>query len=148
MKSLEYFMDLPYRIEIEPIPANKGGGFEASIPQLGKYAVCADGETVEEALSKLHEVKKERLGAYLEEGLPIPEPVASEEEYSGKFLLRIPKYLHRELALGAKQNGVSLNQFITSLLSGGVQAQASCIARRDLQREDKPGHRRARGLFA
>ena len=34
------------------------------------------------------------------------------DEYSGKISLRVPKSLHRELARGAKKEGISLNQFI------------------------------------
>jgi len=118
MKNLEYYMALPYRIEIHPIPEDQGGGYEACIPELGRYAVVGDGETIEEALANLETVKKDRLSAYLEEGLVIPEPDPEEAAYSGRFLVRIPKYLHRELALNARKNGVSLNQFITALLSG------------------------------
>ena len=35
----------------------------------------------------------------------------AQREYSGKLMLRIPKDLHRDLAIAAKQNGVSLNQY-------------------------------------
>ena len=35
----------------------------------------------------------------------------AQKEYSGKLMLRIPKDLHRDLAIAAKQNGVSLNQY-------------------------------------
>jgi antitoxin HicB len=125
MKNLEYFMSLPYRIEIEPIPENKGGGYVASIPLLGKYAVCGDGDTIEEALENLQAMKEERLNSYVREGLSIPEPDPDEDEYSGKFVLRIPKYLHRELALRARENNVSLNHFVSSLLSGAFQADRS-----------------------
>lgn len=34
-----------------------------------------------------------------------------EREYSGKLLVRIPKELHKSLAVEAKENGVSLNQY-------------------------------------
>lgn len=34
-----------------------------------------------------------------------------QKEYSGKLMIRIPKSLHKELALAAKENGVSLNQY-------------------------------------
>ncbi len=135
MKNLEYFMKLPYRIEIQPIPEKKGGGYEASIPQLGKSSVRADGETVEEALNGLQAVKQERLASYLEEGLLIPEPDPDEEDYSGKFVVRIPKSLHRELSQRAKQNNVSLNQFVIFLLSSGLGLETHRFAPRGLKQE-------------
>ena len=33
-------------------------------------------------------------------------------EYSGKISIRVPKTLHRDLAQSAKDEGISLNQFI------------------------------------
>jgi hypothetical protein len=42
------------------------------------------------------------------------------EEYTGKFLVRIPRSLHRALVKIAKREGVSLNQFVASLLSAGL----------------------------
>ena len=34
------------------------------------------------------------------------------QEYSGKISVRVPKSLHRSLAQSAKDEGISLNQFI------------------------------------
>lgn len=34
------------------------------------------------------------------------------QDYSGKISLRLPKTLHRDLVTNAKQEGISLNQFI------------------------------------
>jgi predicted HicB family RNase H-like nuclease len=121
MKDLEYFLSLPYRIEIRPIPETEGGGYGACIPRLGRYAVCADGETIREAMENLQAIKEERLTEYLSEGLNIPEPERDDEDYSGRFVLRIPKSLHKELALRAKENSVSLNQLAASLLARGLQ---------------------------
>jgi len=120
--SLEHYLGLPYRIEIMPLSEEDGGGFMASIPQLGRWALCADGHTIQEAVDRLREIKRERFSDYLEEGIPIPEPEPDIEEFSGKFVLRIPKYLHRELAVRAKENNVSLNQFVGSLLAGSLQS--------------------------
>jgi predicted HicB family RNase H-like nuclease len=39
------------------------------------------------------------------------------ERYSGKFALRLPKSLHRQLAEGAVRDGVSLNQYLVTLLA-------------------------------
>jgi len=42
---------------------------------------------------------------------------ATETEYSGEALLKMPKSLHRKLAEAAKSEGVDLNQYLVSLLS-------------------------------
>ena len=34
------------------------------------------------------------------------------QDYSGKISVRVPKTLHRELVAGAKDEGISLNQYI------------------------------------
>ncbi|MDR3603465.1 MAG: toxin-antitoxin system HicB family antitoxin [Syntrophaceae bacterium] len=120
-KDLNYFMSLPYIVELKRIPIEDGGGFSACIPQLGRHSLLADGETIEEAVQNLEVIKRERFAEYIQAGLIIPEPEREEEDYSGKFVLRIPKYLHRELALTAKQNDVSLNQLVVSMLAGGVE---------------------------
>ena len=52
----------------------------------------------------------------LENGFTIPMP-QDENNYSGKFLLRLPKSLHKELALNAEHEGVSLNQYVLYRLS-------------------------------
>jgi predicted HicB family RNase H-like nuclease len=53
--------------------------------------------------------------------IPLPRDM---EEHSGKFMLRIPRSLHRNLARAAKREGVSLNQYVTTLLAAGVQRDA------------------------
>jgi hypothetical protein len=46
----------------------------------------------------------------------IPEPVAP-ENFPGKFLVRMTRSLHRDLARRAESEGVSLNQFVVSKLA-------------------------------
>lgn len=53
----------------------------------------------------------------LEIGRGIPVPVQEVETFSGKFVLRLPKSLHKDLAKKAKEENVSLNQLATYLLS-------------------------------
>lgn len=126
-KDLSYYMSLPYAIEIRRIPEDEGGGYMAGLPEIGRYALCADGDTVEEAVCELERLKEERFREYLEQGVAIPEPEA-EDEYSGRFVLRVPKYLHRELVLQARRNGSSLNQYAVSLLSAGLTGGALQLA--------------------
>ena len=46
----------------------------------------------------------------------IPEPLAG-RKYSGKFMVRIPPAVHRNLAVEAAEAGVSLNRLASSKLS-------------------------------
>ena len=47
-------------------------------------------------------------------------PRSRPARHSGRLLLRMPAGLHEELARASDRNGVSLNQFITSVLAGAV----------------------------
>lgn len=119
-KDLAYYMNLKYEIVITPIPESNGGGYEASIPELGRFTFIGDGETIKEAVADLEETKNQNFRELIAAGDFIPEPKMDRDEYSGKLLVRIPKYLHRHLADQAKLNGVSLNQHMASLLSMGI----------------------------
>lgn len=50
-----------------------------------------------------------------DEAVPVP---LSEKHYSGKFQVRIPPEQHRNLAMIASEQGISLNRYISSKLSG------------------------------
>src|SRR5579872_7021582 len=47
---------------------------------------------------------------------PIPEPLSS-KKFSGKFIVRVPAELHRELAVEAQENNISLNRYISNKLA-------------------------------
>lgn len=53
-----------------------------------------------------------------DEGVPIPEALAA-RQYSGKFLVRVPPTVHRDLAIEAAESGVSLNRLASMKLSKG-----------------------------
>jgi predicted HicB family RNase H-like nuclease len=46
----------------------------------------------------------------------IPEPIAT-KHYSGKFMVRVPPDVHRQLAMQAAEAGVSLNRLASAKLS-------------------------------
>ena len=48
------------------------------------------------------------------------QPLPPEEDYSGKFVVRVPRSLHRDLVETAEQEGVSLNQYINVVLARAV----------------------------
>ena len=112
MKTIEYYMNLPYRLEL--VPDTDEGGFVASYPEL--RGCLTSGETAEAALKNAQDCKREWLAAASEDGTPIPEPM-TDEDYSGQFKLRIPKSLHKSLAEHSKAEGISMNQYCVYLLS-------------------------------
>ena len=46
----------------------------------------------------------------------VPEPISC-RQYSGKFMVRIPPDVHRNLAIRAAESGMSLNRVVSSKLS-------------------------------
>lgn len=112
MKTLEYYMNLPYRLEI--IPDADEGGFVASYPELRGCLTC--GDTIESVAANAEDCKRAWLVAAMEDNLEIPEP-SDVSEYSGQFKLRIPKSLHKSLVEHSKAEGISMNQYCLYLLT-------------------------------
>lgn len=134
-KDLNYYMALGYKIEIVPIPKDEGGGFMARLPQFGTLGIVGDGDTPEKALANLSENQKDRFQQYIDEGLDIHEPDMESDEYSGRFVVRIPKFLHRELAQSAQKNGSSLNQYVSILLAKNFPTDQMEAALADIQEQ-------------
>lgn len=112
MKTINDYMNLPYKMEI--VPDMDEGGFVVSYPDLPGCITC--GETIEEALINAKDAKKAWLEAAIESGVEINVP-DSLEDYSGQFKLRIPKSLHKQLSEHSKREGISMNQYCLYLLT-------------------------------
>ena len=112
MKTIDYYMNLPYKLEI--VPDLDEGGYIARYPELPGCITV--GNSLEETVRNVLDAKREWLTAALEDGNTINEPI-SLEEYSGQFKLRIPKSLHRSLAEHSKAEGISMNQYCLYLLA-------------------------------
>lgn len=108
-----------YSMRLFHVSPDYGGGWAASAPEL---AGCSGvGDTAIEALYDLQEAIEGWLDVNKDLGRPIPAPkMWVPEEYSGKLTARLPKSLHRELAETAEREGVSMNQMLVCLLSGGL----------------------------
>lgn len=78
--------------------------------------------------AELCEVVDEWIRIYEEDGEPLPEATAG-RDYSGKFLLRPGKELHRELAVRAMCVGESLNTYCVSLLRTGSRGTSQSSGR-------------------
>lgn len=94
--------------------SNEDKAFIARVAEFPSLA--AHGETQEEALAELRIVLREVLEDMAATRETIPEPF-SLKKYSGKLNLRMSESLHRQLAIEASWQGVSLNQMINNKLS-------------------------------
>ena len=76
-KDLNYYLNLPYKIELRKIADDEGGGWGAFMPEFKGYALFwGDGDTKEEALNDLDAVFKSTLESMLEHNDFIPEPAS------------------------------------------------------------------------
>lgn len=111
-KTIDYYLNIPYRMEV--IPDTEEGGFTAWFPELP--GCITSSETIEGVVANAVDAKKAWIEAALDANIDIYDPTDA-SEYSGQFKLRMPKSLHRDLSLHAKQEGISMNQYCLYLLT-------------------------------
>lgn len=84
----------------------------------------ADGHTQEEALREAADALRSWIKTAKAHGDPLPPPSRTAlGDYSGRWLIRAPRSLHRRLAEYAKREGVSLNSMTVTLLAAAVGAE-------------------------
>lgn len=86
-------------------------GLCAEFPSLSWLA-----NTPEAALKGIRKVVNEVVVDMLANGESVPEPIAT-KHFSGKFMVRVPPDVHRQLAMQAAEAGVSLNRLASAKLS-------------------------------
>ena len=110
--NLDYYLNLPYKLSI--IPDLEEGGYVAEYPELPGCITC--GGTISDVIALAEDAKKSWLMVAYENNDDIPIP-NSLNKYSGQFKLRVPRSLHRILALRAKEEGISMNQYCVAILA-------------------------------
>lgn len=110
-KRVDYYMSLKYSIKVSEM---EEGGYFVKVPDL-PGCMC-DAPTLEELPAKLEIAKRAWIEGTLERGGQVPLP-KKEDIYSGRFVVRMSKTLHRILTERAKQEGVSLNFYVSTLLT-------------------------------
>lgn len=92
-------------------------GYIAVVPDLA--GCSAYGDTEEAAIGEAKVAVELWIKTAKKEKRAIPAPTVI-PSYSGKFVARIPKSLHEKLAEKARDEGVSLNQYVEYLLAKGA----------------------------
>jgi antitoxin HicB len=109
-------LDYPFRVR--PL-AEDEGGYLIEFPDLP--GCMSDGETIEAAIANGADALRSWIETAMAFGDPVPPPSRrSDEAYSGRWNMRVPKSLHRRLAERAKAEGVSLNTLALTLLAEGL----------------------------
>lgn len=108
---------IDYPFEIRPLTHGEGGGYLISYPDFSEC--IADGETVDEAIANGQDAVKATIAALTAKGFPVPSP-NSGGVASGKFVARVPKTIHAQLATRAKSEGVSLNTLVLAFIAEGL----------------------------
>ncbi len=90
---------------------------QAFIGRVAEFdSLAAHGRTLEAALREIKVVVQAVLHDLSASGEAIPQPF-SKRRFSGKLNLRMPESLHRQLALEAARQGISMNQLINLKLT-------------------------------
>ena len=114
INDINYYKSLPYNYIIQPVNDESGNYFHARILELD--GCQSTGETFDEAFESLREAMEGYIETKIENGFEVPEPV-NYDKFSGKFMLRMPRSLHKKLAIEAEKEGISLNQYALYKLS-------------------------------
>jgi antitoxin HicB len=69
-----------------------------------------------EIASAAEEIRTLWIEGEYEDGATIPEP-AMQSDFSGRFVVRVPKQLHKDLVTAARQQDMSLNAYVIYLLA-------------------------------
>jgi len=116
--SLEEYLARAYPFSVH---ADPNGGYVIVFPDLPGCMTQVD--TSDEIGPMSEDVRRLWIETEYELGHPIPDP-SFQEELSGKFVVRVPRALHRSLVEGALRENVSLNRYVSHLLArGDVQAR-------------------------
>ena len=113
MEAKEY-LELPYHVVIQHLNDESGAYYFATVREFD--GCMSHGNSYEEAFANIRMAMEGWIETKLENGFSVPAPI-EDSQYSGKFVLQLPKSLHAKLAMEAEREGVSLNQYALYRLS-------------------------------
>jgi predicted RNase H-like HicB family nuclease len=116
-KEIEEIVSRPYTIEVVYGETPD----EGVLARVAEWTGCMTaGDTREEALARIGDAMRDWVRARMEEGRRIPEPMT---KYGGKVVVQMPRSLHRDVMHRAENEGVSMNQWISTTLARAVGSE-------------------------
>ena len=101
-------------------PAEEGG-YVAEVLEVP--GAISEGDTADEAMAMIDDALGGVIAVMLEDGETIPDPFGF-NEHSGRFNLRVSSDVHREAAMRAQIEGVSLNQWVGQAVVARLAGQS------------------------
>jgi antitoxin HicB len=106
------------------IPDSETGTYAALIREFP--GCVAQGNTVQEATSRLESAAESWIQSCLDVGQPIPEPMAA-RQYSGKVVLRLPRSLHHKAVEMAEAEKTSLNTLLVAAVASHLEIKKAAM---------------------
>jgi len=128
-KRIDQFLALDYPMEV----TRDEFGYFVRIPDLPGCE--SSGDSIEEALAAIEEAKESWIAVALETRGTVPTP-RGDDEYSGKFVVRVGRSVHRDLVRIAAIEGMSLNAFVSAVLARETGRVAPAVAHEQKPRFD------------
>ncbi len=122
--TLAQYLELPYHLDVRSERDGTRSWWTGTVEELPGCA--SKGNTPEEAAARLRTAMESWLSSAIADKREIPVPgqeatrSRAAHSYSGRFLVRMPKSLHEQLARTAEQEQMSLNRLVTDELAGAV----------------------------
>ncbi len=88
----------------------------------GLIGQCCHGKDEAKVYKQLCSIIEEWVDIHQKDGIPLPESFMG-KSFSGKFVIRVGKDLHKALAIKAVKSGESLNNLCTNLLQSSITRQ-------------------------
>ncbi len=106
-----------YQFTVRPLSREEGGGYLVEYPDIP--GCMSDGETVEEAIRNGREALRDCIDVFRESGRKIPKPNVE----AAQWRQRVPRTLYSKLTKQAKDEGVSINSFVTAIIAEAIGAK-------------------------
>jgi antitoxin HicB len=104
-----------YAVEIEQ---EEDGTWTVAVPDLPGAVAVAAGPV--EAIAEVGDAIDAWIAAARAEGATVPPPTPAVDQFSGRFVVRVPRSLHRAATQRAAREGVSLNTYCVTALTQAV----------------------------
>jgi antitoxin HicB len=104
-----------YAVEIEQ---EDDGTWTVAVPDLPGAVAAAAGPV--EAIAEVGDAIDAWIAAARAEGATVAPPTPAADQFSGRFVVRVPRSLHRAATRRAAREGVSLNTYCVTALTQAV----------------------------